>query len=251
MPSVFETHTGTAILFPTENFLPPDDYGTADVELFPHFMVPMAMSQRTMYEVATKIKEEFQRKGITDITIHSSINSNIYRRNKYIPRRYEKQIFSNIVVMTFLASGLDDVGNVLCKGSEPWATPVSVSQKLEERLYTYAVYSDNTGDIPQTFFGPINIPYFHDCDDPMPLTKTNVPELFAMMTKFLKNRLKIYGERCVRLHRLVSSEDHIPVEAKRQLSAFRQLASENPKRYGENFKEYLDTLEKMITVQER
>ena len=248
MPIVYETQNGTPINFLKENFLPPDDYGTADVELFPHFMVPKAMNQHTMYEVATKIKEEFERKGITGITIHSSINSNIYRRNKYIPRYYENQIFSNIVVMTFLASGLDDVGNILCKGTEPWATPAITSLKKEERLYTYAIYSDNSDDIPQTFFGPINIPYFHDCDDPMPLTKTNIPELFAVMTKFLKNRLKIYGERCVRLNRVVSSEDYIPVEAKRQLLAFRRFASQNPKRYGDNFKEYLDTLEKMITT---
>jgi hypothetical protein len=250
MATVYETQNGTVIHFPKENFLPPDDYGTADVEMFPHFMVPMAMTQSTMYEVATKIKSYFEKKGITNITIHSSINSNIYRRNKYIPRKYEHQIFSNIVVITFLASGRDEVGNVLCKGSEPWATPVNDSQQIEERLYTYALYNDPTSGMPQTFFGPINIPYFHDCDDTKPLTKTNVPELFSVMTKFLKNRLKIYGERCIRLQRVVTDlvdiQDVSIHEAKRQISAFRLLWANDPKKQTEGFKTYIDSIEMML-----
>lgn len=43
MPIVYETLNGTQINFLKDNFLPPDDYGTADVELFP-------LNQHTMYD---------------------------------------------------------------------------------------------------------------------------------------------------------------------------------------------------------
>ena len=247
MPTVYETKTGKPISFTVNNFLLSDDSTLSDVELFPHFMLPILMTPFTMYEVATKIRALFLDDNSVDVTIHSTVNGNIYRRSKYLPRKEEQHIFSNIVIMTFRTKGHDYNGNSLCKGSEEWATPAIQSSTQCERLYTYAIYSDNTGSTPQSFMSPINIPFFYDPDDPKPLTKTNVPKLFSTITRFLKRRLKVYDERCIRLQRIVDVETDVPPQndfiARNQITAFRMLWSQNLKKLTPEFKEYIDSIE--------
>ena len=253
MPVVLETKNGQQIKFPESNFLP----GNTDAEMFPHLMMDGAISPGHRLSIGLQLQKFFDSiKKKVDPNMKVEVYSNemcpprTYSRNKYIPRRYEKYVFKDIVIVTVETMGLSHNGNSMCKGSESWAAPPLdpyYQEKPECRLYTYGIYTDYTNTTPQTFFGPMYIPYFYDMDDPRPLTKNNVPVLFKRLTNFMKREINVQGMSCIRLQRLVTYEADIPNYEDQlvlnQIAAFRKVFSENPKAHNHAFQEYIDNIE--------
>ena len=160
-------------------------------------------------------------------------------------------MFKDIIIITVKTMGFSDLGNSLCKGSEPWAAhPLDPyrEEKQERQIYTYGIYADYNAEIPRTFFGPLHIPYFKDHTDPRPLTKSNVPYIFNRLTSFLR-KLKVNGENCIRLQRMVTDEDDIPYLedqlVENQIAAFQKEYVENPKMHVDDFKEYINNIEQL------
>ena len=160
-------------------------------------------------------------------------------------------MFRDIIIITVKTMGFSDLGNSLCKGSEPWAAhPLDPyrEEKQERQIYTYGIYADYDAEIPRTFFGPLHIPYFKDHTDPRPLTKSNVPYIFNRLTSLLR-KVKVNGESCIRLQRLVTDETDIPLLEEQlilnQIAAFRKVYEENPKMHVDDFKNYVQQIEEM------
>ena len=254
MPVVLETKTGQPINFLKPHFLPGG--GEVEIEMFPHLMTPHIISHDDLYVLSQKIcrlfhekKEKFDSEMRVDVY---SSPYHPYKRTKYHPTYSEKILFGdNIIIITVETTGFSDTGNSLCKGSEPWAVhPLDPyrEEKQKRRIYTYGIYADYDGETPRTYFGPLHIPYFKDHTDPRPLTKSNVPYLFKSLTSFLR-KLKVNGESCIRLQRLVTDEDDIPFLedqlVENQIAAFQKEYVENPKMHVDDFKKYINNIEQL------
>ena len=160
-------------------------------------------------------------------------------------------MFKDIIIITVKTMGFSDLGNSLCKGSEPWAAhPLDPyrEEKQKRQIYTYGIYPDYDSETPRTYFGPLHIPYFKDDTDPRPLTKSNVPYIFNSLTSYLR-KLKVNGENCIRLQRLVTDEDDILVLEEQlvenQIAAFQKEYVENPKMRVDDFKDYINYIEQL------
>jgi len=254
MPIVLETKTGQPIKFLKPDFLPGG--GEVEVEMFPHFMIPRVIPHYDRYVIGHEICRLFHdKKEKIDpemkVNIYSSPH-HPYKRTKYYSKYSERMLFGdNIIIIAVETMGFSDTGNSLCKGSEPWAThPLDPyrEETQKRQIYTYGIYVDYDGETPRTYFGPLHIPYFKDDSDPRPLTKNNVPYLFNRLTSYLR-KVKVNGETCIRLQRLVTDEDDIPVREEQlvenQIAAFQKEYVENPKMHVDNFKDYINYIEQL------
>jgi hypothetical protein len=267
MPVVIETATGQPIDFLPIDFLehtgrepfswerkPPP---SGEIEMFPHFMIPRVISASNRHLISQQIyrlladkKDKIDPEMEIEVYSRELEPPNIYRRSPYIQKSHEALMFKDIIIITVKTMGFSDLGNSLCKGSEPWAVhPLDPyrQEKQERQIYTYGIYADYDGETPRTYFGPLHIPYFKDHTDPRPLTKSNLPYLFNCLTSFLRKKVKVNGERCIRLQRLITDEADIPVMEEQlilnQISAFRKVYAENPKLHMDEFKKYIEIIE--------
>lgn len=255
MPVVLETKTGQTINFLKPHFLPGG--GEVEIEMFPHLMIPRIISHDDRYAVSLEIRRLFhEKKEKFDPEMRVNIYSypnNPYKRTKYHKTHSEQMLFGdNIIIIAVETMGFSDIGNSLCKGSEPWAVhPLDPyrEETQKRQIYTYGIYADYYADTPRTFFGPLHLPYFKDESDPRPLTKNNVPVIFNRLTKFLTKKVKVHGLSCIRLQRLVTDEDDIPVLEEQlvenQIAAFQKEYVENPKMRVDNFKDYINYVEQL------
>jgi len=263
MPTIFDAASGEAVKFLDRNFLPAGEFPSVDAELYPHFMVPHAQPKWAQHDLAVKIKNYFMRHRAKldnnlEITIFSETGGNVYRRNKCIPRRYETEVFRDIVILTFETLGFDNKANSICKGSEPWAAPpldpYFCVECQQRRVYTYAIYSECAVPAPRCFMGPINIPYFYCAGDSLPLTKNNVPQLFCRLTNYIKNRIECVGAPCIRLQYVVTEKDDIPdceQTTLNQIAGFRRLWCGNAQKHTDAFKKYIDMIEELYREKKR
>ena len=255
MVVVVETKTGQTINFLKPHFLPGG--GDLDIEMFPHFMIDGAITHDDRYVISQEICRLFlEKKDKIDPEMKVSLYSSPYhpyKRTKYHSTHSERILFGdNIIIITVETMGLRDNGNSMCKGSEPWAAhhhdPYR-AEKQKRRIYTYGIYADYDAETPRTFFGPLYIPYFGGDCDPYPLTKNNVPYLFNRLTSFMRKKVKVNGLSFIRLQRLVTDEDDIPVREEQlilnQIAAFRKVYEENPKLHVDDFKKYVDKIEEL------
>ena len=268
MPIVIDTKTKQPIEFLPIDFLeytgrepfswerkPPP---SGEIEMFPHFMIPRVISPSNQHLISQEIYRLLaDKKDQIDPEMEIKVYSRelepptIYQRSPYLQKSHEALMFKDIIIITVKTMGFSDVGNSLCKGSEPWAVhPLDPyrEEKQKRQIYTYGIFPDYDGKTPRTYFGPLHIPYFKDDTDPRPLTKSNVPHLFKSLTSFL-GKLKVNGESCIRLQRLVTDEDDIPYLedqlVENQIAAFQKEYVENPKMYGDDFKEYINKIEQL------
>jgi hypothetical protein len=268
MPVVIDTKTKQPINFLPVDFLehtgrepfswerkPP---ASGEIEMFPHFMIPRVISASNRHLISQEIyrlladkKEKIDPEMEIEVYSRELEPPTIYRRSPYIQKSHEALMFKDIIIITVKTMGFSDLGNSLCKGSEPWAAhPLDPyrEEKQKRQIYTYGIYSDYDGETPRTYFGPLHIPYFKDDTDPRPLTKSNVPYIFKKLTGFLR-KLKVNGENCIRLQRLVTDEDDIPYLedqlVENQIQAFQKEYVENPKMHVDDFKEYINKIEQL------
>lgn len=268
MPVVINTKTKQPIKFLPIDFLeytrrepfswerkPPP---SGEIEMFPHFMIPRVISASNRHLISQQIyrlladkKDKIDPEMEIEVYSRELDPPNIYRRCQYIQKSHEALMFKDIIIITVKTMGFSDLGNSLCKGSEPWAAhPLDPyrEEKQERQIYTYGIYPDYDGETPRTYFGPLHIPYFKDDTDPRPLTKSNVPDLFKSLTSYLR-KLRVNGENCIRLQRLVTDETDIPVMEEQlilnQIAAFRKVHDENPKMHVDDFKKYVDQIEEL------
>lgn len=269
MPIVIDTKTKNPIKFLPIDFLertgrkqfswernPPP---SGEIEMFPHFMIPRVISaskrhliSQEIYRLLADTKDKIDPEMEIEVYSRELEPPTIYQRSPYIQKSHEALMFKDIIIITVKTMGFSDLGNSLCKGSEPWAAhPLDPyrEEKQKRQIYTYGIYADYDGETPRTFFGPLHIPYFKDDTDPRPLTKSNVPCLFNCLTSFLRKKVKVNGESCIRLQRLVTDEDDIPVMEEQlilnQIAAFRKVYAENPKVHVDDFKKYVDKIEEL------
>ena len=70
----------------------------------------------------------------------------------------------------------------------------------------------------------------------------------SLNTSYLR-KLKVNGENCIRLQRLVTDEDDIPYLedqlVENQIAAFQKEYVENPKMHVDDFKEYINKIEQL------
>jgi hypothetical protein len=268
MPLVIDTKTKQPINFLSVDFLehtgrepfswerkPPP---SGEIEMFPHFMIPRVISASNRHLISQEIyrlladkKEKIDPEMEIEVYSRELEPPTIYRRSPYIQKSHEALMFKDIIIITVKTMGFSDLGNSLCKGSEPWAAhPLDPyrEEKQKRQIYTYGIYPDYDGETPRTYFGPLHIPYFKDHTDPRPLTKSNVPDLFKSLTSYLR-KLKVNGENCIRLQRLVTDEDDIPYLedqlVENQIAAFQKEYVENPKMHVDDFKEYINNIEQL------
>lgn len=261
MPVVLETKTGTPINFLKPDFLPGG--GEVEIEMFPHFMIPRIIFHDDRHVISQEIcrllhekKEKFDPEMRVNIYSYSN---NPYKRTKYHKTHSEQMLFGdNIIIIAVETMGFSDIGNSMCKGSEPWAAhPLDPyrEETQKRQIYTYGIYADYDTETPRTFFGPLHIPYFKDDTDPRPLTKNNVPYLFNRLTTFMRKKVKVNGESCIRLQRLVTDEEDIPVMEEQlilnQIAAFRKVYAENPKLHVDDFKKYVDKIEELHQIKRK
>ena len=269
MPVVIDTKTRQPIDFLPVDFLertgrkqfswerkPPP---SGEIEMFPHFMIPRVISaskrhliSQEIYRLLADNKDKIDPEMEIEVYSRELDPPTIYRRSPYIQKSYEALMFKDIIIITVKTMGFSDNGNSLCKGSEPWAAhPLDPyrEEKQKRQIYTYGIYPDYDGETQRTYFGPLHIPYFKDETDPRPLTKSNVPCLFNCLTSFLRKKVKVNGERCIRLHRLVTDEGDIPVMEEQlilnQIAALRKVYAENPKLHVDDFKKYVEQIEQL------
>ena len=243
MPVVLEAKTGTPINFLKPDFLPGG--GEVEIEMFPHLMIPRIITHDDRYVLSQDICRLFH-----DIYSYSN---NPYKRCKYHKTHSEQMLFGdNIIIIAVETMGFSDLGNSLCKGSEPWAVhPLDPyrEETQKRQIYTYGIYADYYADTPRTFFGPLHIPYFKDETDPRPLTKNNVPVIFNRLTKFITKKVRVNGLSCIRLQRVVTDEEDIPVLEEQlvenQIAAFQKEYVENPKMRVDDFKDYINYIEQL------
>ena len=268
MPVVIDTKTKQPIKFLSVDFLehtgrepfswerkPPP---SGEIEMFPHFMIPRVISASNRHLISQEIyrlladkKDKIDPEMEIEVYSRELEPPTIYRRSPYIQKSHEALMFKDIIIITVKTLGFSDLGNSLCKGSEPWAAhPLDPyrEEKQKRQIYTYGIYPDYDGETPRTYFGPLHIPYFKDDTDPRPLTKSNVPYLFESLTSFLM-KLKVNGENCIRLQRLVTDEDDIPLLedqlVENQIAAFQKEYVENPKMHGDDFRKYINNIEQL------
>jgi hypothetical protein len=253
LPVDFLEHTGREP-FSWERKPPP----SGEIEMFPHFMIPRVISASNRHLISQEIyrlladkKEKIDQEMEIEVYSRELEPPTIYRRSPYIQKSHEALMFKDIIIITVKTMGFSDLGNSLCKGSEPWAVhPLDPyrEEKQKRQIYTYGIYPDYDGETPRTYFGPLHIPYFKDHTDPRPLTKSNVPYIFKKLTGFLR-KLKVNGENCIRLQRLVTNEDDIPYLedqlVENQIQAFQKEYVENPKMHVDDFKEYINKIEQL------
>ena len=253
LPIDFLEHTGREP-FSWERKPPPK----GEIEMFPHFMIPRVISPSNQHLISQEIYRLLaDKKDQIDPEMEIKVYSRelepptIYQRSPYLQKSHEALIFKDIIIITVKTMGFSDLGNSLCKGSEPWAVhPLDPyrEEKQKRQIYTYGIFPDYDGKTPRTYFGPLHIPYFKDDTDPRPLTKSNVPYLFKSLTSFLR-KLKVNGESCIRLQRLVTDEDDIPYLedqlVENQIAAFQKEYVENPKMHVDDFKEYINNIEQL------
>ena len=255
MPVVLETKTGQPINFLKPDFLPGGD--EVEIEMFPHFMIDGAITHDDRYIISQKICRLFlEKKDKIDPEMKVSLYSSPYhpyKRTKYHSTHSERILFGdNIIIIAVETMGFSDNGNSMCKGSEPWAAhPLDPyrEETQKQQIYTYGIYADYDAETPRTFFGPLHIPYFKDDTDPRPLTKNNVPVLFNRLTTFMRKKVKVNGLSCIRLQRLVTDENDIPVREEQlvenQIAAFQKEYVENPKMCVDDFKDYINYIEQL------
>ena len=253
LPIDFLEHTGREP-FSWERKPPP----SGEIEMFPHFMIPRVISASNRHLISQEIyrlladkKEKIDPEMEIVVYSRELEPPTIYRRSPYIQKSHEALMFKDIIIITVKTMGFSDLGNSLCKGSEPWAVhPLDPyrEEKQKRQIYTYGIYPDYDGETPRTYFGPLHIPYFKDDTDPRPLTKSNVPDLFKSLTSYLR-KLKVNGESCIRLQRLVTDEGDIPYMedqlVENQIAAFQKEYVENPKMHMDDFKEYINKIEQL------
>ena len=253
LPVDFLDHTGREP-FSWERKPPPK----GEIEMFPHFMIPRVISASNRHLISQEIyrlladkKEKIDPEMEIEVYSRELDPPTIYRRCQYIQKSHEALMFKDIIIITVKTMGFSDLGNSLCKGSEPWAAhPLDPyrEEKQKRQIYTYGIFPDYHGETPRTYFGPLHIPYFKDDSDPRPLTKSNVPGLFKSLTSYLR-KLKVNGESCIRLQRLVTDEDDIPYLedqlVENQIAAFQKVYVENPKMHVDDFKEYINKIEQL------
>jgi hypothetical protein len=180
LPIDFLEHTGREP-FSWERKPPP----RGEIEMFPHFMIPRVISPSNRHLISQEIyrlladkKEKIDPEMEIEVYSRELEPPTIYRRSPYLQKSHEALMFKDIIIITVKTMGFSDVGNSLCKGSEPWAVhPLDPyrEEKQKRQIYTYGIYPDYDGETPRTYFGPLHIPYFKDDTDPRPLTKSNVP----------------------------------------------------------------------------
>ena len=253
LPVDFLEHTGREP-FSWERKPPPRE----EIEMFPHFMIPRVISPSNRHLISQEIyrlladkKEKIDPEMEIEVYSRELEPPTIYRRSPYIQKSHEALMFKDIIIITVKTMGFSDLGNSLCKGSEPWAAhPLDPyrEEKQKRQIYTYGIYPDYDGETPRTYFGPLHIPYFKDDTDPRPLTKSNVPDVFKCLTSYLR-KLKVNGENCIRLQRLVTDEDDIPYLedqlVENQIAAFQKEYVENPKMHMDDFREYINNIEQL------
>jgi hypothetical protein len=269
MPIVIDTKTKKPIKFLPIDFLertgrkqfswerkPPP---SGEIEMFPHFMIPRVISasnrhliSQEIYRLLADTKDKIDPEMEIEVYSRELEPPTIYLRSPYIQKSHEALMFKDIIIITVKTMGFSDNGNSLCKGSEPWAVhPLDPyrEEKQKRQIYTYGIYADYDGETPRTFFGPLHIPYFKDDTDPRPLTKSNVPCVFNYLTSFLRKKVKVNGESCIRLQRLVTDEDDIPFLedqlVENQIAAFRKVYAENPKVHVDDFRKYINKIEQL------
>lgn len=253
LPVDFLEHTGREP-FSWERKPPP----SGEIEMFPHFMIPRVISASNRHLISQEIyrlladkKDKIDPEMEIEVYSRELEPPTIYRRSPYIQKSHEALMFKDIIIITVKTMGFSDLGNSLCKGSEPWAAhPLDPyrEEKQKRQIYTYGIYPDYDGETPRTYFGPLHIPYFKDDTDPRPLTKSNVPYLFKSLSSYLR-KLKVNGENCIRLQRLVTDEDDIPLLedqlVENQIAAFQKEYVENPKMHLDDFRKYINNIEQL------